>query len=89
MKDTLPEDYVPVLPEDPEAALNTLGVLEAQKLKAESNFRTASELRNRAVAEAVLRGDINTTRASIRMALSRQRLHEIKDALLKTLRTAG
>jgi hypothetical protein len=70
----------PVLPEDSELALNFLGTIAEKERKLEAAHREVLDLRNRAIEELIsTRKDINTTRASIRMILSRQRLYEIRD----------
>lgn len=75
-----------VLPEDPEDALNMLGVLAARSAKSTARANSDRELRDQAIAEAVARPDINKTRVSIRMAVSRQVLYQIKDDVLRRLR---
>lgn len=79
----------PVLPADPEAALDLLGDLAERERKLERRHREALDLRNRAITESCRRRDINMTRASIRMAISRQRLYEIRDYVEATIRKLG
>ena len=78
----------PVLPEDPELALNYLGTIAEKERKLAAAHREVLDLRNRAIAElcSPVRKDINVTRASIRMIMSRQRLYEIRD---EQVRKAG
>lgn len=78
----------PVLPEDPELALNFLGTIAEKERKLAATHREVLDLRNRAIAElcSPARRDINVTRASIRMIMSRQRLYEIRD---EQVRKAG
>lgn len=76
-----------VLPDDQELALDMLGSLADRARRSEAKYRADLELRDAAVEALCGRDDINKTRASIRMAIERQRFYQIRDARVAKRRT--
>jgi hypothetical protein len=74
-----PEDDMPILPDDPEAALAVLEELAERERQARTTADQALELRDAAIVELVdTRKDISKVLAGLRMRLSRARLYHIR-----------
>lgn len=69
---------MPILPDDPEAALAVLGELAERERRAKAVHDEALRQRNEALAELIdTRPDVNKTRAGLRMRLKPRSLYEI------------
>ena len=70
---------MPILPEDPEEALNVLKDLVEAEKQTEVALDAAKKLKRQAFREARDRRDILGTRIAARLGISRQRVSQIAD----------